>query len=149
MRDRETSQSLLKGLLAAMAGGRLLGPDAFAPGAAQILRLREAPEFEAKLVPRLNAVLEIARSTQRGECEYIEDFVEDVFAHVFKLTESDDLSAYVSDDFGMLAQALHVGYEDHWLNGLLEAYAQGKVPCGPIRELPGSLVDQVRKLAHE
>ena len=138
---------ILRELLDAMARGRLLPERAFAPDADTILRMRETPEFEAAVTPLFAAVSNLLRDTPREDLEYIEDFVEKVFVHVFERTGSDDLSAYVSDDFGLLAQALHVGYEDQQLNGLAHAYGQSSVPCARIAPVAGSLLDHMRKVA--
>ena len=139
--------AVLRELLDAIEAGRLLPPEAFAADVSEILRLRESPEFEAGLIPRFDEVSGLLRDKPEKEREYIGDFVEEVFVHVFTATESDDLSAYVADDFGLLAEALHVNYEDEWLNGMVNTYAEGRIPCGPIAPLEGRLLVQVRKLA--
>ena len=58
----------------------------------------------------------------------IEKFRERIFKAVFRATENDDLSAYISDDFGLLADAINSDYQSKWLEALNLSYINGKIP---------------------
>lgn len=53
--------------------------------------------------------------------------------------KSPDLAGYISDDFGLIGDALTVGYVHPWLNAVASAYTNRTFPCGCL--LPG-VVDQ-------
>jgi hypothetical protein len=50
-----------------------------------------------------------------------------------------EICSYVSDDFGLIATALALGYDDSWLNALWLAYKNGQVPCGGLSPVQGEL----------
>jgi hypothetical protein len=139
---------VLQELREAMRSGHLLSSRAFVRGVDAILRKRESPAFDEELGRLFVAVSALLGAASRADLEYIEDFVEEVFVHVFEQTRSDDLSAYVSDDFGLVAQALHAGYEDETLNGLVDIYGQCRIPCDTIAPAVGTLRDHVRRVAN-
>lgn len=140
-------RQLCQDILAAMRKGRLLSSRTFALDVDALLDKRDNSAFERDLVSRSDIVWAMKRQRPAAEVEYIEEFVGGVFEFVFLATESDDLSAYISDDFGLFIEALHVGYEDGWLNGLADAYRGGCIPCEPISPVPGKLYDHVAALA--
>lgn len=43
-----------------------------------------------------------------------------------------ELSAYVSDDFGLIYDSLVLNYKDEWLNKLIEKYKSKSVPTGEL-----------------
>lgn len=58
--------------------------------------------------------------------------LERIFKDVFSKSSSSDLASYVSDDFGLLIDAVIVGYESKWLNALWDSYVAGIIPRGEI-----------------
>ena len=138
---------MLARILAGIRHGRTLPASTFGTDVEDILRMRERQLFEKELVKRFDAVDALKSGVPKAELEYVEDFVEEVFVHVFEQTQSDDLSAYVSDDFGLLAEALHLGYEDEWLNGLATIYSDGRIPCETVEPKPGMLRDHLSRLS--
>ena len=138
---------LLQRVLKAIAAGRVLPVTAFTGDINRLLRKMEGTSFEKDLLLRRSAVDKVKKKRPKGEFEYINDFMDEVFVHVFTQTESDDLAAYVLEDFALLADAAHVGYEDEWLNGLAAVYAKGKIANDNVKPLPGTLHDHLEKLA--
>ena len=57
---------------------------------------------------------------------------EKVFMKIFALSNNGELAEYVSDDFGMIADAKLLGYEDPWLNKLISCYENKTIPCGSL-----------------
>lgn len=43
-----------------------------------------------------------------------------------------ELSYYVSDDFGLIYDILILNYQDEWLDKLIEAYKNKKIPAGEL-----------------
>ena len=43
-----------------------------------------------------------------------------------------ELSEYVSDDFGLIYDSLALNYKDEWLNKLITAYKNKKIPAGEL-----------------
>ncbi len=56
---------------------------------------------------------------------------EKAFMIVEENTES-ELSDYVSDDFGLIYDSLVLSYKDEWLNKLIAAYKNQKIPAGEL-----------------
>ncbi len=69
--------------------------------------------------------------SQKNE-KLIDKFREKIFKTVFKEAGNDDLAAYVSDDFGLLADALNSDYRSQWIEALESAYTNGRIPKGNI-----------------
>ena len=54
---------------------------------------------------------------------------------VFMLIEENiesELAEYVSDDFGLIYDSLVLNYKDEWLNKLIAAYKNKKIPAGEL-----------------
>jgi len=70
-----------------------------------------------------------------------ENLREKVFKLVFSLTSHSDLSSYISDDFGLILQAIEVKYNDYWLNSLWLEYKNGSIPYKILVDAEGELID--------
>ena len=57
---------------------------------------------------------------------------EQEFQMIYEFTGNGDLAGYVSDDFGLIADAKLLGYEDLWLNKLCTCYENRTIPCGSL-----------------
>lgn len=66
---------------------------------------------------------------------------EKVFKLVFSLTSHSDLSSYISDDFGLILQAIEVKYNDYWLNSLWLVYKNGCIPYKTLVDAERELID--------
>jgi hypothetical protein len=73
-----------------------------------------------------------ARVTRLRELAYLQAY------HRWK---SADLAAQVSDDFGLIGEALATGYSHPWLNALFFEYWMGRFPHTGLTERPGELHD--------
>lgn len=54
---------------------------------------------------------------------------ESVFKEVFRLTENSEVASYVSDDFGLIGEAVAKGCFTGWIEWLYEVYSSRKFPC--------------------
>ncbi|MFP3847637.1 hypothetical protein [Pseudomonas sp. W5-01] len=53
---------------------------------------------------------------------------ESVFKAVFRLTSNAEAAGYVSDDFGLIGEAVSKGCLSEWIEWLLKVYRSGKFP---------------------
>ena len=66
-----------------------------------------------------------------------------VYLQIFNCWKSPDLAAYVSDDFGLIGDALLLDSSDSWINGLFQAYVLHNIPVGNFEKIEGKLSDLV------
>ncbi len=71
---------------------------------------------------------------------------ERIFKEVYNQCGNSELAGYVSDDFGLLIDAVAVHHKSTWLNALLNSYALGMIPKGDIGESEGELVELIAKI---
>lgn len=98
------------------------------------LDLRDAFEFEREWehVVRQLQNLELEFPVQADEQPVLEDIQKTAFLAAIRVTGSNELAAYVSDDFDVLARATRLGFNDRWLNTLRLRYEQGRFPRGTL-----------------
>jgi len=84
------------------------------------------------------------------ERKIISSIEEEVYFRVYNscadeemLIYYDDLSAYLSEDFGLIAESLYWGYNSAWLNALFHEYTEHRIPCGELKEMEGDLCDML------
>ena len=65
------------------------------------------------------------------------------YIQAYERWQSPDLAAYISDDFGLIGDALSINYNDIWLNGLFDSYLNLFFPKGPLMERVGQLHDNL------
>lgn len=68
---------------------------------------------------------------------------ESVFKRVYRLCASSEVSSYLSDDFGLIGEALATGYSDKWIAALLYAYLNESIPSGDLAETDQSLTNLI------
>ncbi len=94
---------------------------------------RDEPEFDGAWV-RADEVVEKAKKSFAG-AEALEAAAtklrQAVFMRCIRKLGSSDLAAYVSDDAGLLFDAMAMELSNKWIAGLLAAYREGKLPAGP------------------
>lgn len=55
-----------------------------------------------------------------------------VFKKIYEFSNDGDLAGYVSDDFGLIADAELLGYKDDWLDKLISCYENKTIPSGRL-----------------
>lgn len=51
------------------------------------------------------------------------------FKETFRVTEDPEIAAYVSDDIGLIAEALAKSHVTPWCEKMLASYHAGHIPC--------------------
>ena len=93
-----------------------------------ILDARDADPFDAEWV----RVHELVTQHQLGASPSVDALRASAFKRAFAITESPDACGYISDDFGLIADATRAGVSDAWLASLAASYASGVLPHGEL-----------------
>ncbi|MCL1617036.1 hypothetical protein M3090_11625 [Bacteroides sp. ET71] len=92
-----------------------------------ILDERDDDFFSEQWMQAYNEV-EKQKKQQEIPAAYSEEIRKNAFNTVLKITSSDDLAAYISDDFGLIVDADKVDINNSWINALWQSYKNGKIP---------------------
>jgi hypothetical protein len=131
----------LKDLLLA---GVLLSKDTFIINDIDlILDERDIDIFDAEWMRNYNAIKGAINTPEIKAL--IESIREISFKITYDSTHSSDLAGYISDDFGLIAEALFLNYNDDWLNALANEYIENKIPHNMLRPLKGELDNIILK----
>lgn len=104
------------------------------------LDMRDRLEFEDEWLRVSNILDEIKVDSKNDELIY--EIRKHSFINVYNITKSDELSAYISDDFELISKAIVLEYNDKWLNSLILSYANFKFPY-IISELTNLSINEV------
>lgn len=80
---------------------------------------------------RLASVESMQRIAGHVQSELCVQIREAAYLRTISRWESPELAACVSDDFGLIADAVALGIEDPWIDGILKKYKAGEIPCTP------------------
>lgn len=132
---------MLNELLKRIKTGELLQPKLFNNlDEDTVLDFRDEPEFENEWL-RISDILDTMKVDSKND-ELIYEIRKHSFINVYNTTKSDELSAYISDDFELISKAIVLGYNDKWLNSLILSYANFKFPY-ILSELTNLSIDEV------
>ena len=85
--------------------------------------------------------------TTKSETDHDEKFSDLLRKKSFKMvieeSSSSDVAAYISDDIGMIHDALQAGLNDSWINALWLEYKSGRIPSGALTEAEGTLLELI------
>lgn len=99
----------------------------------ELLDSRDSAPFDTEWC-RVDEEIKALKNTQSYTDENEEEqgkIREKAFMIIEENTES-ELSNYVSDDFGLIYDSLVLNYKDEWLNKLIAAYKNKKIPTGDL-----------------
>lgn len=99
----------------------------------ELLDSRDSASFDVEWC-RVNEEVKALKNTQSYTDENDKEqgkIREQAFMIIEENTES-ELSGYVSDDFGLIYDSLVLNYKDEWLNKLITAYKNRKIPAGEL-----------------
>jgi hypothetical protein len=65
------------------------------------------------------------------------------YLQAYERWQSPDLAAYISDDFGLIADAIAANTNDYFVNALFHEYVIGNFPRGTLDEFEGNLAEQI------
>jgi len=69
---------------------------------------------------------------------------EEIFKLIFKKTESDDLSAYITEDYELIANYLKLE-ENNWVTSLCNSYFNVKIPEGKVKSSNKTLIELINE----
>ncbi|MBS0260405.1 MAG: hypothetical protein JSS02_00505 [Planctomycetes bacterium] len=101
---------------------------------------RDHPSFDNKWMKASHAVDTLKGSAADADAR-VAQLRKILYLQSMERWESPDLAACISDDFGLIGDALITQYQNPWLNGLLLAYLSSRFPTGELQETPGLLED--------
>ena len=102
-----------------------------------ILDERDIDIFDSEWIRNYNAIKGIINTPKIKKL--IESIREISFKITYDLTHSSELAGYISDDFGLIAEALFLNYNDDWLNVLAKEYVENRIPHNTLKPLKGEL----------
>lgn len=93
-----------------------------------VLELRDSDSFDGRWVQACTVVdsREHAAATVAEEVRQLREFV---FKACFRITRNAEVAACVSDDIGLLGDALSKQVMTPWLDEMLAAYCEGRLPA--------------------
>lgn len=113
----------------------------------ELLDLRDVKEFDKRWM-EVYKHLELLRDEIKDR-KLIDDIRKEAFFKANSLSNSSEFAGYVSDDFELISEALEIGYNNKWLNGLFNCYLSNKFPCGQIEMYEKDLASQVENYLKE
>ncbi len=112
----------------------------------QLLDNRDISVFDNEWIRNYNEIKAMKTSIPPEVNKLVESIREIAFKITYDSTESSDLASYISDDFGLIAEALFLNYNDDWLNALLKEYTKSKVPHNTLIPLKGKLEEFILEI---
>lgn len=100
-----------------------------------VLDSRDTDAFDSEWMRNYNSI----RKNEKLNTSEVKKIVEFIREISYKATQSSDLASYISDDFGLIAEALIIDYNDDWVNALANEYVEGRVPYNGLKSLEGEL----------
>lgn len=100
----------------------------------ELLDNRDSEEFDSEWIRVYKAVESLKNEDNYTEIEEKSnsEVREKVFSMINNLSNDGDLAGYISDDFGLIADAKLLGYKDLWLDKLSSCYENKTIPCGVL-----------------
>lgn len=99
----------------------------------KLLDSRDSVPFDTEWC-RVDEEIETLKNTQSYTVKNEEE-QEKIREKAFMIIEKNiegELSEYVSDDFGLIYDSLVLNYKDEWLNKVIAAYKNKKIPAGKL-----------------
>jgi hypothetical protein len=94
----------------------------------QIINTRDSDDFSQRWMAAYKAVESRKGQASKNLSELSAQIREAAYLRAYARWKSPDLAAYVSDDFGLIADALALGKEDPWINAMCDSYKNGTIP---------------------
>lgn len=93
-----------------------------------VLDIRDSDEFSEQWMAAFDAVQSSKAEMTRSQTDLSTRIREAAYLLAYSRWHSPDLAAYVSDDFGLIADAAACGVNNAFVGELLSAYKRGVVP---------------------
>lgn len=95
----------------------------------EILDKRDSDSFDGEWVRVYQAIEKLKKGK---DVESTTKYREKAYRMVYEKSEDDELSGYISDDFGLIADSKILNYTDEWLDKLIACYQGAVIPCGEL-----------------
>lgn len=92
-----------------------------------ILDKRDCDTFSEQWMQIYN-IIEQLKAQMNIPATYNENIRKKTFVIVLDITNNDDLAAYISDDLGLIVDAIKVGANSQLINALWLSYKNGVIP---------------------
>lgn len=123
--------------------GKLLGHELFkGVDLEKVLDERDTDPFDTIWVRVSEEVQSLDPSYSNKKSEGIRELA---FKASYKNGGEGDIAAYISDDFGLIDDALRLGYNSPWLSGLFQCYVNNSVPCGTLNPQSKTLAELINE----
>ncbi|KNY25875.1 hypothetical protein [Pseudobacteroides cellulosolvens] len=120
--------------------GILLSSDSFSRvDVDDLLDKRDNDAFSDEWIRIYNEIRKKKGVISSVENEIIKSIREVSYKITYNATKSPELAGYISDDFGLISDALILNYSDEWLNALAKEYIKGRIPHYKLKPLKGDL----------
>ena len=112
-----------------------------------ILDSRDTDAFDSEWIRNYNIIKEKEdkRLSIMENKEIIKSICEIAYKMTYEATQSSDLASYISDDYGLIAEALIIDYKDDWVNALAKEYVEERIPYNSLKPLKGELCKIILK----
>jgi hypothetical protein len=132
----------LDALLAEISQGRIIERLDLAPDQIDdALDRRDGEQFSRKWIDEINKVEghKAARGLAHDSDPRVRRLRETAYVKSYQQWNSPELAGYISDDFGLIGDAVSLDLTDSWIYSLLNAYMNHSFPCNNPLEQPGDL----------
>jgi hypothetical protein len=97
----------------------------------QILDARDAPEFVVLWMKAYASIESRKREIDDVQSDLSTQIRKVAYLRAYARWKSPDLAAYISDDFGLFADAAALCVDEPWIEEMLRKYKSGEVPATP------------------
>ncbi|WP_336958251.1 hypothetical protein [Chryseobacterium contaminans] len=97
----------------------------------EILDNRDSSTFSEAWMKAYQAVEEKTMDEETEDA--VTHIRKEIFISIFKATGSSELSAYISDDFGLISSYFIRDIENSWVTNLLFTYLNHQIPQGDLK----------------
>ncbi len=113
--------------------GRMIERIEFDPESSveDILDARDSEDFASQWMRVYASIDSQKRMISQIQSEYSTKIRELAYLRAYARWKSPDLAAYISDDFGLIADTAALGVYEPWVEAMLEKYKEGKIPSTP------------------
>lgn len=117
-------------VLSALDEGRIIERISFPPeqDVASILDERDSDEFSSRWMDSFNSIEQQKGALDSPLVQCVTAIRESAYLRAYTRWKSSDLAAYISDDFGLIGDAIASGIHDPWVDRLLQSYMNGMIP---------------------
>lgn len=106
----------------------------------RILDLRDEKTFDEKW-------MEIYNYLKQFRIEFDDELItkirKEAFLNTIRMSGASELAGYVSDDFELFCNAIELGYDNKWLNGMFHCYLTLQFPCGKVVNIDENIEKQI------